>query len=128
MAYNIAQVNSSMLKDAERKSPPLGFVLPDGDTTDSPKYIVALRDKKIIKLGYCCEPKGHIYPIFLKMNGTYSTPFYIGRDGMYEMQRENFQDINSEDEDDESTSNVLITEVMVPADIDFTLEYVTKVL
>lgn len=126
MAYNIAQVNSSMLKDAERKSPPLGITLPNDDTGEVPDYIVALKDKRIIKLGYCCEPKGHIYPIFLKMNGVYSTPFYIGKDGMYEMQKETFQDANSSEE--ESTSEVIITEVMVPADIDFTLEYATMVL
>ena len=59
------------------------------------------------------------------MNGAYSAPTYIGKDGMYETQPETFQDAN-DSEATESTSNVIITEVMVPADIDFTLDYVVS--
>ena len=123
MAYNISQANKSTVMDAQRIDPPIPFSIP-GDDSETPKYVVAVTDKNIIKLGYCCENKGHIYPIFLKMNGTYSMPTYIGKDGMYEMQPETFKDANNI-EATKSTSDVIITEVMVPADIDFTLDYVT---
>lgn len=122
MAYNIQQINTSMLKGATPRSAPLGFILPDNG--EIPQYIVALTGKNIIKLGYCCEEKGHIFPIFLKMNGSYKEPIYIGKDGIYEMQQETFQDSNNY-ESEEEISNVIITEVMVPYGINFTLDYVT---
>jgi hypothetical protein len=126
MRYNISQVNKNTVKDAPQVDPPISFSIP-GDDSEMPKYIVAVTDKNIIKLGYCCENKGHIYPIFLKMNGTYNTPIYIGKDGMYEMQPETFKDVN-DSESEKSTSNVIIEEVIVPAGIDFTLDYVTSIV
>lgn len=126
MGYNISQANKSTVADAQRVDPPISFSVP-GDDSETPKYVVAVTDKNIIKLGYCCENKGHIYPIFLKMNGVYSAPTYIGKDGMYETQPETFQDVN-DTEATESTSDVIITEVMVPADIDFTLDYVVSTI
>lgn len=123
MSYNISQANRSTVQNAEPASPPINFSVP-GDDSPVPQYVVAVADKQIIKLGYCCENKGHIYPIFLKMNGKeeYSM-IYVGKDGMYEMQPETFKDTNDPDAE-ESKSDVVITEVKVPAGIDFTLDYV----
>lgn len=123
MAYNVAQANSSTVKDAERVSAPVPFDLPDDG--EIPQYVIAVTGKNIIKFGYCCENKGHIFPIFLKMDGEYKTPFYIGKEGMYEMQKETFQNVNDSDST-ESISDVIISEIMVPADIDFTLDYVVS--
>ena len=122
MGYNISQANKNTVADAQRVNPPISFSV-SGDDSETPKYVIAVTGKNIIKLGYCCENKGYIYPIFLKMNGVYSTPTYIGKDGMYEIQPETFKDANDTGAM-ESTSDVIVTEVMVPADIDFTLDYV----
>ena len=124
MGYNIQQANTSTVKDATQVDPPFAFSVP-GDDSPTPKYVVAVTGKNIIKFGYCCETKGHIYPIFLQMNGAYTQPTYIGKDGMYEMQPEVFKDANNT-EAVESTSDVTITEIMVPASIDFTLDYVVS--
>lgn len=124
MAYNISQANANTVKGAEQVDPPVEIVLPADEET--PKYVVAVTGVKIIKLGYCCENKGHIYPIFLKINGSYEAPFYIGKEGIYEMQPESFKDTNNS-EAEESTSDVVITEVMVPTGVDFTLDYVSKI-
>lgn len=124
MAYNILQANTNTVKGADPVDPPILFSIP-GDDSEIPKYVIAVTGKQILKLGYCCENKGHIYPIFLKMNGSYNTPIFIGKEGMYEMQPEAFKDINNS-ESTEFTSNVIVTEVMVPAGIDFTLDYVVS--
>lgn len=124
MSYNIAQANSATIKGAKRVSAPISFDLPDEG--EIPQYVIAVTGKNIIKFGYCCETKGHIFPIFLKMNGEYKTPFYVGKEGMYEMQVETFQNTN-DSEAEESLSDVIITEIMVPADIDFTLDYIISI-
>lgn len=75
----------------------------------------------IIKLGYCTETKGKNYPIFLTINGE-EKEFQIGKTGMYEYQPEECSDINNPDEE-EKTAIIEVTEIAVPANIIFTLDY-----
>ena len=132
MAYNIKQENKSTVVGKPSMAPPKSFKEPNAEfrngkyeieMVDTEQlYVVAVDDKKIIKLGYCCENRGHIYPIFLKMNGKWEI-IHIGKEGMYEMQPETFKDVN-ELNSEESISDVVITSVAVPVGIDFTLDYV----
>ena len=85
-------------------------------------YKTAIEGTEIVKLGYCCEPKGFIYPIFLQMNGKYQE-IKIGKNGMYEMQIENWKT----EDDEEEKSDVIVTGVRVPANINFTLDYVITI-
>ena len=75
----------------------------------------------VIKLGYCTETKGKNYPIFLTINGI-EKEFQIGKTGMYEYQPEEYMNINKSKEE-EKTAIVKVTEIAVPADIIFTLDY-----
>lgn len=92
------------------------------DIYEDVNYRTILSNVQILKLGYCCENKGIIYPIFLQMNGTYKE-IKVGRDGMYEMQPESWMNVNNK-ETEEKTTDVIITGVQVPDNINFTLEYV----
>ena len=94
-------------------------------TVEDVEYATAINGASIIKLGYCCEPKGAIYPIFLEVNGSYKQ-FQIGRDGMYEVQPEQWKNINETDPEDKET-NIVITGVRVPKNINFTLDYVLAI-
>ena len=76
----------------------------------------------INKLGYVCEPKGIDYPIIITTDGTDRT-IYLGKTGMFETMPETFLDINDEEAEElDCTPN--ITQVMVPAQIQFKLDYV----
>jgi hypothetical protein len=125
MAYNIQQANTATVKGAPQVDAPISFTIP-GDNSEIPKYVVAVSDKEILKLGYCCEEKGHIYPIFLEMNGKYEI-IRLWKNGIYEMQPEQFTNANDSDAEEETT-DVIVTGVMVPAGIDFVLDYVTSVI
>ena len=66
----------------------------------------------INKFGYCCEPKAIQYPIFLTINGI-EKEFQIGKTGMFELQPDTWQDVNSYNPE-EQESNVVVTEIKVP--------------
>jgi len=87
-------------------------------------YKIAISGMNIIKLGYCCSPNGIIYPIILKINNQYEQ-IKLGKECMYEFQPEEWKNINEENSTIK-TSDIIVTEVRVPADIKFTLEYVTE--
>lgn len=76
----------------------------------------------INKVGYVCEPKGIDYPIFLT-TGNQSRRIQLGKTGMFETMPETFMNIN-DDEAEEQDCTPNITEIMVPADISFKLDYV----
>ena len=126
--YNIKQITGYDVED--KPSVNYDIVVPkwteEGivDVTETKEYKTALTNVEIIKMGYCCEPKGIIYPIFLEINGQYEQ-IKIGKDGMYEMQPEDWIDINDE-EAEEKRSDVKITGIRVPANLNFTLEYVIE--
>lgn len=88
-------------------------------------YKIAIDNVQILKLGYCCENKGIVYPIYLNVNGSYKQ-IQVGKNGMYEMQPETWKDINDTSAE-EKTSNIIITGVQVPENINFTLEYVVSI-
>ena len=95
------------------------------DVVENVTYITALSNVSILKLGYCCEPKGIIYPIFLETNGSYKE-IKIGKDGMYEMQPEEWTNVNDQDAE-RATTDVVITGVRVPAGVEFTLDYIVAI-
>lgn len=76
---------------------------------------------RIHKMGYICEPKGMIYPIFLTINGE-EKEIQIGKTGMFEFQPEEYTNANDE-EAEEKTATVYVTNILVPANIQFTLDY-----
>lgn len=88
-------------------------------------YKVAVKDVKIFKLGYCCEPKGIDYPIFIKVNGNYEK-IVLGKNCIYETQPEKWRDVNKREKEDKN-AEVTIDAVMVPAGIDFTLDYAMSI-
>ena len=67
----------------------------------------------VIKLGYCCEPKAIQYPIFLRAISENAKEFQIGKSGMFEIQSEEWQDINNE-EMEPQIMQVPIIEVLIP--------------
>lgn len=97
------------------------------NTPFSVQYQIALEDVEIVKMGYCCEPLGIDYPIFLQINGKDYKEFYVGKDGMFEMQPETWKSLNSDDSTEPKETNVTITGVKVPYGISFVLEYVVSV-
>ena len=90
------------------------YVLPTSILTGSSSL-------SINKIGYICEPKGIDYPIILT---TGDTPriIYLGKSGIFEAMRESFLDINAEAEE-ELDCLPEITEIKVPKDIQFKLDY-----
>lgn len=87
-------------------------------------YQTALENIKILKMGYCCEPLGIIYPIFLQINGGEYKKFNIGKDGMFEIQPESWKSLNGENSEEPKETDVIITGIKVPFGISFVLEYV----
>lgn len=135
--YNIHQITNYDLNDTpmETKSilvpkrnnmPPYNIYF-DYETIDykTAVSIDTITNNFIIKLGYCCSPNGIIYPIFLRFLGSEEWfEFQIGKEGMFEFQPEQWKNINLEIPV-VKTSNIEVTGVQVPANINFTLEYVT---
>ena len=79
-----------------------------------------LNNKRVIKLGYCCEPKGisDSCPLSLLINGNWVNVI-VGFSGMYEFQPE----VNVYDEETQ-TMAVYVTGIKVPDDIQFVLDLV----
>lgn len=132
--YNIKQVTNYDVQDNAtiQRQITMPNRVPDGkggykivDEVVTVDYKLALDGVNILKLGYCCEPKGVDYPIYLQMNGSYQE-FKVGKNGMYEMQPEEWKNVNIQDPV-EKTTDVLITGVRVPAGIEFTLDYVVSI-
>ena len=65
----------------------------------------------ISKMGYCCEPKGINYPIFLTINQV-EYKFDLGKTGMFEFQPEQWINVNGDNI--ERTTNITVTEIKVP--------------
>ena len=133
--YNIRQVTNYDLDDAPTTiytiSVPERATEPDAEgnypisfVDEEIEYKTALSNVEILKLGYCCSQNGIIYPIFLEMDGEY-IQINMGKDCMYEFQPEQWKNVNDE-EPKTKTTDIIVTGVRVPADIKFTLEYVTE--
>lgn len=81
-------------------------------------YAVISFNKDIPKFGYCCEPKALAYPIFI--NGK---EFQIGKTGMFEVQPEEWIDVNDEESYEQET-NVTVRAIEVPVGFNFKLDYI----
>ena len=80
-----------------------------------------LGSENIFKFGYCTNNNTGIdYPIYLTLNGI-ETQFFIGKTGMFEFQPEEWRDVN--DDDEERTAITYLSQVEVPADIPFCIDY-----
>ena len=121
--YNIKQITNYDISGYPTVNYSITF--PNGDVKTVP-YITALDGSQIVKLGYCCEPKGIDYPIYLTIKGQGTLPFKVGRDGMYEMQSEDWKNVNIQDSMNKIT-DIIITGVQVPEGIEFTLDYVLTI-
>ena len=121
--YNIKQITNYDISGYPTVNYSITF--PNGDVKTVP-YITALDGSQIVKLGYCCEPKGIDYPIYLTIKGQGTLPFKVGRDGMYEMQSEDWKNVNIQDSMNKTT-DIIITGVQVPEGIEFTLDYVLTI-
>lgn len=123
--YNIKQVTNYDVSSYPATNH--NIKLSNGEKQDIP-YVEALADVKIIKMGYCCEPKGTELPIYIKTNdGKGYREIQIGETGMYEVQPEKWLDCNNPEMKEEEETTVVITGIMVPRDIIFTLDYVITI-
>ena len=70
----------------------------------------------IEKFGYCCEPKAISYPIWLVLregNNLNTKSFEVGKTGMFEVQPENWTNVNDPTAEEE-TMTVDVVEIKVP--------------
>ena len=66
------------------------------------------------KFGYCCEPKAIQYPIWIRTSVDDNIKEYqIGKTGMFEVQPEEWQNVNDPDSEEEILE-IFIKEVWVP--------------
>lgn len=122
MIYRTAQkTNHDITEDMPSTYAEVTLPTIDGEETVEVEFKTILEDKKILKLGYCCEEVGILYPIFLENHGEYIR-INLSNRGMYELDPERFEDIK-----EEVKKNVIITGVRVPVGISFTLDYVEVV-
>ena len=81
------------------------------------------------KFGYICEPKGINLPIFLTVNGA-EMPIELSVRGMYELQPETYQQQSYGGVENKELSNIYktciinVSEIKVPKDIEFKLDYI----
>ena len=121
---NIKQITNYDLVGADTTS---HTIQKAGETISWNYYIVpsSLLEHSFSKMGYCCEPMGIAYPIFLQIEGSSGglQEFQIGKTGMFEFQKEKWKDVNSEVDPEEHTAEVVCLAVHVPTGIKFTLDY-----
>lgn len=129
--YNIAQLTNFDVISA----PTTQIVIRKGDEqgiTETVDYKIIsssmLRSPLVNKFGYCVnDNEGINYPIFIKTDSDGNAKkIYIGKDGMYEFQSDNWFDSNAEDTDTR-TIEINLTEVWVPAVVPFVIDYAYKV-
>ena len=116
---NIRQLTNYDLKNASTVTK---YFPKAGQTASRSYYVItqSMLGAPVSKMGYCCETKGIAYPVYLTINGI-ETEFQIGKTGMFEFQEETWRNINGDNI--ERTAEVFCTEVKVPVDIKFTLDY-----
>jgi hypothetical protein len=119
MIYRTAQkTNHDITEDMPSSYAEVTLPTINGEETVEVEFKTILEDKKILKLGYCCEEIGVSYPIFLENHGEYIR-INLSNRGIYELEPERFENIK-----EEVKRNVIITGVRVPVGISFTLDYV----
>ena len=121
---DIKQLTNFDITEAETRNKVIDKGGDKGQTIIYPYKVIdssLLGSNNIHKLGYCVNNnQGINYPIFLKINGI-ETEFQIGKTGMFEFQEEEWRDVN--DDDTERIFSISISEVLVPDNIPFVLDY-----
>ena len=120
--YLIKQITNHDIEDKPSSYHTIDIPTKEGTISEEVEYKTIFEDIEIIKLGYCCEEKGVIYPIFLKDTGDYNE-FKLNERCMFEVDPQRF---NNEPKK-EKRNNVIITGVEVPVGINFTLDYIELV-
>lgn len=134
MSYRVRQLTKEAIKDKEQETQTISVPVRiyNAETeqfeiemvNEKVSYVTAIDDKDIIKFGYCCEPKGIIYPIYVYLYSDQQykwIPIKLPNTGMFEMQPETVTGIDTTEE--EEIYSPKIKAIKVPAEIDFTLEY-----
>lgn len=117
--YNIKQLTNYNTQDfpTETKA---------GAQGAAAEYIVISNSSlggNIVKFGYCAnDQRGIGYPIYFTIGGVEKKVF-IGKTGMYEVNIEEYYT----DNDAEKTIKVQITNIKVPKEIFFTLDYLIEI-
>lgn len=117
--YLTKQITNNDIEDKPSSTYSIEVPTKDGTTIETVEYKTIVEDVRIIKLGYCCEEKGVIYPIFLKSDTEYKQ-FKLNESGMFELDPVRYKDNPTK----EKTHNVNVTGVKVPVGIEFTFDYV----
>lgn len=127
MAYNIQQV-TNFSENMDRATTTTHRILIGNTRYENKEYKILTVTNlignliPINKLGYICEPKGIDYPIYLMMSGTVKE-FYLGKTGIFEIQSEDFKDVNGDEEDEGISVEPKITAIHVPTEIQFKLDF-----
>lgn len=109
--YLIKQITNHNIEDKPSSYHIIDIPTKEGIISKEIEYKTILEDIQIVKLGYCCEEKGVIYPIFLKDIEDYKE-FKLNERCIFEL---------------DSKDNVIITGVEVPMGINFTFDYIETV-
>lgn len=121
---NIKQLTNYDITSASEVTKTIRIGGDKGKTIDHQYKIITsamLGSDNVFKFGYCANNnRGIDYPIFLVLNGV-ETEFQLGKTGMFEFHPEQWKDVNVPTE--EQTATVSLSEVLVPADIPFCIDY-----
>ena len=88
--YNIKQITNFDILDKQVVGEYKVANVPDSKKEEY-VHIEFEAGKKVMKLGYCCEPKAIGYPIILYFNSTNGKIFEVGKTGMFEIQVDTFK-------------------------------------
>ena len=127
MGNNIQQIREDYFIGKTPVSPPKTIIMPPGSgTTIEYNYYDFELPTNTFKIGYCCEPKGISYPIFITTTTSAEQKFEIGKTGMFEVQPEDWKNINV-DQEEEETAEVYVTKVSFPSNIKFVFDYCFRI-
>ena len=118
--YNIRQ-----LTNYDTKNFPIEYKMGGGNRL-APYTIIRNNSLggNMVKFGYCAaDPRAIGYPIYITVNG-YEQQIYIGKTGMFEV---NIEDYYDEQTSSYRTVTAQVTEIKVPAEIPYSLDYVLEI-
>lgn len=128
--YNIQQVTN--FSDVVKNAPVIQHTFLVGNSEyKTAEYAIltesdlTFNSAPINKLGYVCESRGIDYPIYFMIQDELKE-IYLGKTGIYEVQTEEFYNIN-ETEPETFECVPEITTIHVPKDVVFKLDYVYNI-
>ena len=93
-----------------------------GDRRSLTYKSIIFESENVFKFSYCInDNQGLNYPIFIVFSTGEEKEFRIGKTGMYEVQPEDWRDVN--DENIEQTAMVYIKEIKIYEEIPFVIDY-----